>query len=98
VDRHDAFHGNPSPNEIPGVGAGEADVGQFSHGHARRGEELILGHDFDAEEIRVRRAQRDIEQEQALAEADFDLDGMVVAEDRAPIEQRREQARPGFLN
>src|SRR5262249_12701202 len=52
-----------------------------------------LADDLDAEEVDGRRGLAGGEQEQPLAEADLDLDGVVVAEDGPPVEDRGRAGR-----
>src|SRR5262249_23198369 len=79
--------------EPQGVGAGEADVGEAALGHAGGGEQLELADDLDADEVDLGPGLGLGQQEQALAEADLQLDGAAVAEHVGPAPGRRRVGR-----
>jgi len=51
VDRLHRARADAVAQQLPGVGAGHADVLQAAAGQAGGGEELVLANDLDAEEV-----------------------------------------------
>jgi hypothetical protein len=74
-------------------------IAAVAFGQTAGGVEAILALDFDAEEIHLGPDFAGGQEKQALAEADFHFDGMIVAEERCEIQRRgrgRDIEQPGL--
>ena len=75
--------------EIPGqqqprIAGDDPNVDQVALGHALGGAPGVLPRQLDSEKVVPGIGRRRVRQEQPLARADLELDGMVVAEDLGP--------------
>jgi hypothetical protein len=77
----------------PSVRLGQSNVAQVSLRDSRGREELIFSANLDAEEVGLRLSEGAIEKKKAFAEADFDLQRMIVTEEISPVELLLRQRR-----
>src|SRR5262245_2260686 len=94
VDGGDARGGDEIAEDDLRIAAAGFDVRQFTDRDPGRGKELVPAIDFDPEVVSIGVRRRGGEEEQALPEADFDLDRVRITEEVWPGDGIR---RPGCI-
>src|SRR5262249_46188478 len=84
---------HPIAYELARISAGQPYISPPADSHARCGVELQLALDLDTDEVDLGMGGTGVEQEQPLAEANLQLDRVIVAEDGAPVQRGTETGR-----